>query len=79
MVASVVANCHRDQKKRRRPFEPKDFLPPALLQGPRARQEKQDPARQALATAVALGAPPEILAQIRQAQARHLKPKKEKR
>jgi len=27
MLASVIANANRDEKKRRKPFEPKDFMP----------------------------------------------------
>lgn len=27
MIASVIANANRDEKKRRKPFEPKDFMP----------------------------------------------------
>ena len=27
MVCSVIANIHRDKRKRSQPFEPKDFLP----------------------------------------------------
>lgn len=27
MVCSVIANIHRDKRKRREPFEPADFLP----------------------------------------------------
>ena len=78
MLASVVANCHRDAKRQRKPYQPKDFLPPALLQGPRERQEKKDPAKMALGLAAAFGAPPEILAQIREAQKRGHKGKKAK-
>ena len=80
MLASVLANCHRDAKKRRKPYEPKDFLPEALLDGARARKsEVHDPAKLALATAKAFGAPPEILAQIREAQARQVTKKPAKR
>lgn len=27
MVASTIANVNRDEKKRKKPFEPKDFIP----------------------------------------------------
>ena len=27
VIASVVANAHRDTKKRKKPFQPKDFMP----------------------------------------------------
>lgn len=27
IVASTVANCHRNPKKRRKPYEPADFMP----------------------------------------------------
>ena len=27
MLASVIANANRDPKRRRRPYEPKDFMP----------------------------------------------------
>ena len=78
MLASVVANCHRDSKKTRKPYAPKDFLPPGLLDGGKPPQ-KPDPSTLALATAKAFGAPPEILAQIREAQARQVTKKPAKR
>ena len=27
IVSSTIANCNRNPKKRRKPFEPKDFMP----------------------------------------------------
>ncbi len=71
MLASVLANCHRDAKKRRKPYEPADFLPDALRGDTKARKSPvADPAKLALFAAKAFGAPPEILAQIREAETR---------
>ena len=71
----MVAECHRDGKKRRKPFTPKDFIPPHLLldtpsaPGP----QKLDAPTRSLRLALALGAPPEIVKQLR---AQLPKPKK---
>ena len=27
IISSVIANCHRDKKKRKKPYKPKDFMP----------------------------------------------------
>ncbi|MER3438632.1 MAG: hypothetical protein C4346_14170 [Chloroflexota bacterium] len=43
MVASVIANVNRDPKRRRRPFEPREFMPERR----RKKQETQTPEEQA--------------------------------
>jgi hypothetical protein len=32
LIASTVANANRDQKRRRRPYEPQDFIPNKYFQ-----------------------------------------------
>jgi len=43
LVASTVANVNRDEKKRKKPFEPKDFIP----QRAKPPVEEQSPEEQA--------------------------------
>jgi len=43
MVASTIANVNRDEKKRKKPFEPKDFIP----QRAKPPVEEQSPEEQA--------------------------------
>ncbi len=67
MLASVLANCHRDPKQRRKPYTTKDFLPPDLLREPEEEgppHRKQE--RMALNLALTFGAPPEVMASLRE-------------
>lgn len=43
LVASTVANVNRDEKKRKKPFEPKDFIPQRV----KPPVEEQSPEEQA--------------------------------
>lgn len=44
MVASTIANVNRDPKKRRKPYEPKDFIPQRLAP-PKEEQSPEEQAR----------------------------------
>ncbi len=44
MVASTIANVNRDPKKRRKPYEPKDFIPHRLAL-PAKEQSAEEQAR----------------------------------
>lgn len=45
MIASVVANTVRDSKKRRKPFQPADFMPKERPDAPHRRAIDQDSLR----------------------------------
>ncbi len=47
MVAATVANANRDEKKRRKPYTPRDFMPQRIKPETEVESKTQTPAEQA--------------------------------